>query len=182
MPGWTWTVRVMGSTGPILFMYFEKSRMTAALQPWPASEVPAPRERMGALRWRQISTVAMTSCFVEGNDEADGDVAVVGGVGGIESARARVETDFAADSFAELVLELGCAGEGFVVARVRAGQKDKGRCGHGSPEWIRLFYSRRIFQGFVVAVILKMACALELSKLRSRALFCSGFGRRVMNS
>ena len=41
------------SIAPMPFMYFEKSRMTAALQPCPASEVPAPRERTGALKERQ---------------------------------------------------------------------------------------------------------------------------------
>lgn len=29
-------------------MYFEKSRMTATLQHWPAREVPPPRARSGA--------------------------------------------------------------------------------------------------------------------------------------
>jgi hypothetical protein len=59
-------VRVMGSMGPMPFMYFEKSRMTAVLQPWPAREVPAPRERRGALTARQAATVAMTSASSRG--------------------------------------------------------------------------------------------------------------------
>ena len=79
--------------------------------------------------------------FVEGDDEADGDVAVVGGVGGVEGAGGVVEADFAADFLAEGVLEFGGGGEGFVVAGVGAGQKDEGRgggccgcrCGHYSP-------------------------------------------------
>src|ERR1700751_695014 len=53
MPGWTWTVFLMGSIASMPFMYLEKSRMTAVLHPWPAREVPAPRERRGALTARQ---------------------------------------------------------------------------------------------------------------------------------
>jgi hypothetical protein len=75
-----------GRPRPMAFMYFEKSRMTAALHACPASEVPAPRVRMGALCLRQRATVAMTSCFVAWDDEADGDVAIVRGVGGVEGA------------------------------------------------------------------------------------------------
>jgi hypothetical protein len=88
-----------GVDRPMPFMYLEKSRMTAALQPWPASEVPAPRERMGASNWRQMGDGGDDVGFVARDDEADGDVAVVGGVGGVEGARAGVEADFAAETF-----------------------------------------------------------------------------------
>ena len=42
-------------------MYFEKSRMTATLQHWPARLVPAPRDSTGAPYSRQSATAAMTS-------------------------------------------------------------------------------------------------------------------------
>jgi hypothetical protein len=64
--------------------------------------------------------------FIEGKDETDGDVAIVGGVGGVESAGTGVEADFAADFFAESGFELGGGGEGIAVTCVRAGQKDEG--------------------------------------------------------
>ena len=59
--------------------------------------------------------------FVEWEDETDGDVAVVGGVGGVEGSGGVVEADFAADLLAEGVFEFGGGGEFFVVARVGAG-------------------------------------------------------------
>ena len=60
MPGWTrMTVAGNGQSTGMPFMYLEKSRMTATLVHWPASEVPPPRARMGASeaaaerrRWR----------------------------------------------------------------------------------------------------------------------------------
>src|SRR5207248_3943462 len=42
-------------------MYFEKSRTTATLQHWPASDVPPPRARIGAPCFRARATAATTS-------------------------------------------------------------------------------------------------------------------------
>ncbi len=63
--------------------------------------------------------------FVAGDDDADGDVAVVGGVGGVEGAGGGVEADFAADFGAELRGELVGVGEGVVCASVGAREDDK---------------------------------------------------------
>ncbi len=48
-------------------MYFEKSRTTATLQHWPASDVPPPRARIGAPCLRAKATAAMTSSAFFGN-------------------------------------------------------------------------------------------------------------------
>ena len=68
--------------------------------------------------------------FVAGNDDADGDVAVVGGVGRVESAGGGIEADFAADFFAQTGGELIGVGEGVVRASVRAREHDEWRRGH----------------------------------------------------
>ncbi len=68
--------------------------------------------------------------FVAWDDDADGDVAVVGAVGGVEGVGGGVEADFAADVGAELLLEFGGLGEGVVCASVGARQKDERRGGH----------------------------------------------------
>ena len=63
--------------------------------------------------------------FVARDDDADGNVAVVGGVGGVEGFGGGVEADLAADAGAELLLEGVGLGEGVVGASVRARQKDE---------------------------------------------------------
>ena len=68
----------------------------------------------------------MTSCFVAGDDEADGDVAVVGGVGGVEGAGAVVEADFAADFCAELGGEFGRRGKVSCARAWELGSTTKG--------------------------------------------------------
>ncbi len=68
--------------------------------------------------------------FIAGDDDADGDVAVVGAVGGVEGFGGGVEAHFAADGGAELLLEVGGLGEGVMCASVGARQKDEGRGGH----------------------------------------------------
>ncbi len=68
--------------------------------------------------------------FVAGNDDADGDVTVVGAIGGVKSFGGGVEAYFATDFGAELLLELFGPGEGVVSASVRARQKDERRGGH----------------------------------------------------
>ena len=123
---------LLGSIASMPFMYFEKSRMTAALQPWPAREVPAPRERRGALTARQAADGGDDVGFVAGDDDADGDVAVVGAVGGVEGFGGGVEADFAADGGAELLLEGVGLGEGVVYASVGARQKDERGGGHSA--------------------------------------------------
>jgi hypothetical protein len=75
--------------------------------------------------------------FVAGDDDADGDVAVVGGVGGVEGFGGGVETDFAADGGAELLLEGVGFGEGVVCAGVGARQKDEGGGGHRGHYTVR---------------------------------------------
>ena len=68
--------------------------------------------------------------FVAWDDDADGNVAVVGGVGGVEGFRGWVEADFAANLLAEQLTELVGVGEGVVCAGVGAGQNDEGGGGH----------------------------------------------------
>ena len=68
--------------------------------------------------------------FIERNDDADGDVAVVGGIGGVEGLGGRIEADFAADLCAELLFEFFGLGKGVVSASVGARQKDEGGGGH----------------------------------------------------
>ena len=77
-------------------MYFVKSRTTATLQHCPASDVPPPRQRMGALNSRQEDVVVVAR-----NYNSDRDLAVIGGVGCVESAGAVVEADFSSDAAAE---------------------------------------------------------------------------------
>ena len=50
-------------------------------------------------------------------DDADGELAVVGGVGGVEGAGTEIETDFAAKVFLEQGFELAMGREAFVVER-----------------------------------------------------------------
>ena len=69
--------------------------ITATLHVWPASDVPAPREVIGAPCLRQSATVRMTSSMRARQHDADRDVAIVGCVGGPGGAAAGVEADFA---------------------------------------------------------------------------------------
>ncbi len=71
------------------------------------------------LRWRrQASRAASTSCRVMGQEDADGELAVVGGVGGgVEGAGAHVEMDFAFDGCAQAGFELAVGVEALVVER-----------------------------------------------------------------
>src|SRR3981189_3537758 len=117
--------------GPMPFMYLEKSRMTAVLQPWPAREVPAPRERRGALTARQAETGAMTSASSRGMTTPMG-------------MWRELEPSVAerACGGAELLFEGVGLGEGVVYASVGARQKDEGGGGHNahcSPKAVRLF-------------------------------------------
>lgn len=100
--------------------------MTAALQPWPAREVPAPREK-GRVEASAEGDGGDDVGFVEREDYADGDVAVVGGVGGVEGFGGGVEADLAADGGAEALLQLVGKGEGVVDAGVGARQQNEGR-------------------------------------------------------
>ena len=130
MPGWTLTVRLTVSIASMPFMYLEKSRMTAKLQPWPAREVPAPRVRMGASKRRQSGDGVDYVLFIVRDDDADGDVAVVGGVGGVEGVGGGIEADFAADLLAEELAEFVGGREGVDGAGVGARQDDEGGGGH----------------------------------------------------
>ena len=82
------------------------------------------RER--ARRWRLADCYGGDDVgFVARNDDADGDVAVVGAVGGVEGFGGGIEADFAANFGAELLLELFSLGEGVICASVRARQEDE---------------------------------------------------------
>jgi hypothetical protein len=65
-PGCTRAMRFLGFTSRMRLRCFEKSMMTAALQPWPARLVPVPRPRMGASSSRHAFTVSTTSSTVRG--------------------------------------------------------------------------------------------------------------------
>ena len=71
--------------------------------------------------------------FITGDDDADGDVAVVRAIGGVEGFRGGVKADFSADLRAELLLEFFGLGEGVVCASVRARQKYERGGGHREP-------------------------------------------------
>ena len=86
-------------------MYFVKSKTTATLQHWPARLVPAPRGSTGAPNWRQAATRRDDVVGVARDDEADRNLAVVGGVGGVERAAAGVEADLAADRALQSLLD-----------------------------------------------------------------------------
>ena len=86
-------------------MYFEKSRITATLQHWPASEVPPPRHRMGAPIFPGDRDRGDNIVHIAGQHHSDRHLPVVRPVGGIESAAAVVETDFAANLAAERIPE-----------------------------------------------------------------------------
>ena len=132
--------------------------------------------------------------LVPGNDKPDGDMAIVRRVGGVGGPGSSVETNLATNLFTQPLLQFGGGGELLMRAGVRAGQKSKGRRGHEGdcspkdsssilkPE--KRGYDFYGVDGSAFPVILKIACAFELSKLRSRARLpsFSGSGSRVMNS
>ncbi len=68
--------------------------------------------------------------LVARDDEADGDVAIVRGVGGVGGFGGSVEADLAANLFAKPFFKFGGGGKLFVRAGVGAGQKNKGRRRH----------------------------------------------------
>ena len=94
-PGSTRAMRRAVSISRMPAMYFEKSRMTAALQHCPASDVPPPRASSGA-RWSRHRATGRDVFFVARNDDADRNLAVIGAVGRVESAAAGVEANFSA--------------------------------------------------------------------------------------
>jgi hypothetical protein len=63
--------------------------------------------------------------FVARNHDTDGDMAVVGGICGVEGAGGAIEANLAADFGAELVGELVGVGEGIVHASMGAREHDK---------------------------------------------------------
>jgi len=64
--------------------------------------------------------------FIAGDDEADGNLPVVGGVGGVEGSGAGVEADFSADRCFECGFQGRGGREGLVGAGVRTGQDGEG--------------------------------------------------------
>ena len=62
-------------------------------------------------------------------EDADGKLAVVGGVGGVERARAAIEENVAAEGGAEARLELAVGGEGLMIERLGVGED--GESAHG---------------------------------------------------
>ena len=78
-------------------MYLVKSRTTATLQHCPASEVPPPRQSKGAPNSRQYGNRGEDVVGVARKNDSDGDLAIIGSVGGVEGAAAVVEADVAAE-------------------------------------------------------------------------------------
>ena len=67
---------------------------------------------------------------VAGKDDANGKLAVIGRVGGVQCARAEIEVHFAAKAFLEQGFELAMSGEAFVIERGGIGEDGKGRSAH----------------------------------------------------
>ena len=76
-------------------MYFEKSSTTATLQHCPARLVPPPRARIGRTELPAERDGGEHVVRIPRHDHADGNLAVVGSVAGIQRPAAGVETDFA---------------------------------------------------------------------------------------
>ncbi len=88
-PGCTRAMRFSKSISRMRFMYFVKSSTTATLQLWPARLVPAPRARIGAPNDRHDGDRRANVVFVSWNDDADGNLAVVRGVGRVQARGCR---------------------------------------------------------------------------------------------
>ena len=107
------------------FRYFEQSNTTATLQHWPARLVPPPRARMGAPKPAAGCDGRHHVVNRFGHDNADRHLTIVGAIGGVERARAGIETYFSLDSFTKIASQLrgvigrGIAGSG---ARLNFGQ------------------------------------------------------------
>jgi len=63
---------------------------------------------------------------VAGQNDADGKLTVVGGIGGVESAGTKIETDFATEGFLELGFKLAMGGEALVFKRRQSREYGKG--------------------------------------------------------
>ena len=68
---------------------------------------------------------------IAGQDHADGELAVVGGIGGVEGAGAEVELDVAAEGGLKQRFELAVSGEALMIERRLVGQNRKRRISHG---------------------------------------------------
>ena len=84
-------------------MYFEKSITTATLQHWPAEA----RAASAAEHRRAVRAAGLDRrddvVRVARDDDADRHLTVVGGVGGVQRAAARVEADLAANDAREVI-------------------------------------------------------------------------------
>src|SRR5699024_2222682 len=85
--------------------YLEKSMTTAMLVVCPARLVPPPREVIGTLYLWHSATVSMASCRVLGI-HTDGDLPVVGPIGGISCPRTIIEANFCGGLVGQLFSEL----------------------------------------------------------------------------
>ena len=99
--------------------------MTAKLQPCPARGSAGSAGEDGGVEFAAEGDGGDDVVFVSGNDDADGDVSVVGGVRRVEGAGRGVEADFAADLGTKLRGELVGVGEGVVRASVGAREDDE---------------------------------------------------------
>ena len=68
---------------------------------------------------------------IAGQDDADGELAVVGGIGSVEGAGAEVELDVAAEGGLKQRFELAVSGEALMIERRLVGQNRKRRISHG---------------------------------------------------
>ena len=75
--------------------------MTATLQHWPASDVPPPRQSSGAPNCAAKRDRCQNIVGIAGEHDSDGNLAVVGTVGGVERARTAVEADITAEPGAQ---------------------------------------------------------------------------------
>ncbi len=76
-------------------MYREKSKTTATLAHWPARLVPAAARENGCAECAASGERGFHVGGVARKDDADGKLAIVGGVRGVEGARSKIEADFA---------------------------------------------------------------------------------------
>ena len=131
MPGWTRAILASGS--------IDVERIHVARVVEDHGHVDALAGKAGARAARQNRSAGCAagcqSGFdigrVAGKNDADGKLAVVRGVGGVEGARAEIEADLAAQRFLEERFELAVRGKALMGERGKIGrtEKDEGLTG-----------------------------------------------------
>ena len=102
-PGSTTARPRSASIRRIEFMYLEKSSTIAALQAWPASAVPPPRDKNRKAVLARQPERAHHVALVARNHDPQRDLPVDRGVGGIERERGVVGAHLAVDGAAEFI-------------------------------------------------------------------------------